>query len=170
MEQRVPEADVRRVSFLTAGVLIAAVAVTSACGQQRANSPSALGASPSAASAGGAGACLRPKAGAPGHMVTVGISDNGKSLCVKPGTALMVLLRGTPDRTWASIHASSRVLEPRGNGILTLQRGVTGAYFVAAHTGSAVISAVRPACARASMGDASCGARLTFHTTVVVGG
>jgi hypothetical protein len=62
------------------------------------------------------------------------------------------------------------VLEPRGNGILTLQRGVTAAYFVAAHTGRAVISSARPACAAASMGAASCGAKLTFRTTVVVRG
>jgi hypothetical protein len=165
---------VRRVPSLIAGVLIAVAAATSACGQQRANSPhSGLSASPKGPVipiAGGAGACRQPKAGAPGHTVTVGIGDNGKSLCVKPGTTLMVILRGSPDRTWASIHASSRVLEPRGSGVLTLQRGVTGAYFVAAHTGRAVISSARPACATASMGTASCGARLTFHTTVVVRG
>jgi hypothetical protein len=159
---------VRRISSLTAGVLIAVAAVTSACGQQRAGTHSALSASPKVPVAGGA--CRQPKPGAPGHMVTVGLSDNGKSLCVKPGTNLMVLLRGTPNRTWTSIHASSRVLEPRGNGILTLQRGVTAAYFVAAHTGRAVISSARPACAAAAMGAASCGAKLTFRTTVVVRG
>jgi hypothetical protein len=166
---------VRPVSSLTALVIIAAAVVTSACGQQRAHAHGALSASPKApvvplAGGSGPGTCRRAKAGAPGHTVTVGTSDNGKYLCVKPGTTLIVILRGTPDRTWAPIHASSRVLEPRGNGRLALQRGVTGAYFVAAHAGRAVISSARPACAPASMGSASCGAKLTFHTTVVVRG
>lgn len=163
----------RPVSSLTALVIIAVAAVTTACGQQRAPAGSGLSASPKVPMvplAGGSGGCQRAKAGAPGHMVTVGTSDNGKSLCVKPGTTLLVILRGTPDRTWAPIHASSRVLEPRGNGRLALQRGVTGAYFVAVRAGRAVISSARPACAPASMGSASCGAKLTFQTTVVIRG
>ena len=163
----------RRISSLTAAVLIAAAAVTSACGQQGANPHGALSASPKVPLvplAGGAGSCRQPKANAPGHMVTVGTGDNGKSLCVKPGTALMVILRGTPNRTWAPIHASSRVLQARANGRLALMRGVTGAYFVAVHPGKAVISSARPACAPASMGAASCGSKLTFRTTVVVRG
>jgi hypothetical protein len=162
--------DVRPASSLTALVIIAAAALTAACGSQNATG-GGLSASPKVSVlpvAGGSATCRPARPAGPDHTVTVGASDNGKSVCVKPGTAVMVILRGTPDRKWAPIHASSRALVPRGNGRLMLMMGATGAYFVAARPGTAVISSARPACAPASGGAASCGAKVAFHTTVVV--
>jgi hypothetical protein len=113
-----------------------------------------------------------------GHVVTVSASDNGKSFCIKPGTGVLVVLHGTPTRKWSPIHASSSVLVPRANGHLALQLGVTGAYFVATHPGTAVISSARPVCPpssssgpSASSGSATtmqCDTELAFHAKVTV--
>jgi hypothetical protein len=159
-------------------MIVAVAAVTAACGQQRAGSGG------SGAASGSSGACHGATSAAAGHTVTVSASDNGKAFCVKQGTGVMVVLRGTPARMWAPIHASSDVLMPHANGRLTLMLGVTGQSFVAAHTGTAVITSARPACARgirtgsasspatpgANGGSMACGTLLAFHATVIVHG
>ncbi len=110
-----------------------------------------------------------------GHTVMVSASDNGKSFCVRPGTGILVVLRGSPVRKWTPIHVSSSVLVPRSNGRLALQLGVTGSYFVAARPGTAVITSARPLCASHAAsaspspgGAMSCDSELAFHATVKV--
>jgi hypothetical protein len=172
---------VLKASSLAAVMIIAVAAVTSACGQQRAGSGGSGAASSGSAGAGGSGACHGSTSTAAGHTVTVSASDNGKAFCVKQGTSVTVVLRGTPARMWAPIHATPSVLVPHASGRLTLQLGVTGGYFVAAHAGTAVITSARPACARGiSTGGASstktpggsmtCDTELAFHATVIVRG
>lgn len=166
----------RALPSLTAVVIIAAAAA-SACGQRAASSGTMAG-SPSAAAVSRA-ACQRPAAGASaaaGRTVLVTGSDNGKSLCVRPGTGVMVVLRGSPGRRWAPVHASTGALVPRPNGRLALVVGATGAYFVAAHPGSAVISSARPGCGTATAsaspspraGGMECGMAQAFHATIVI--
>jgi hypothetical protein len=168
---------VLKASSLAAVMIIAVAAVTSACGQQRAGSGGSGAASSGSAGAGGSGACHGSTSTAAGHTVTVSASDNGKAICVKPGTGVLVMLRGTPTRKWAPIHATSGVLSPRPNGRLSLQLGVTGAYFVAAHTGTAIITSARPVCPPAKStgsspsagpGTMQCDSLLAFHATVKV--
>jgi hypothetical protein len=163
-------------SSLTALIVIA-VAVVSGCGQQPAGSggSGALGSGSPPVTVGGTGSCQgKPTAR---RTVTVSASDNGKAICVKPGTGVLVMLRGTPTRKWAPIHATSGVLSPRPNGRLSLQLGVTGAYFVAAHTGTAIITSARPVCPPAKStgsspsagpGTMQCDSLLAFHATVKV--
>jgi hypothetical protein len=163
------EADVRSVSSLTAIVIVVMAALASACGQGSTN-PGAT-----AAAVGPAPACPRSGSGAR-HTVMLTVGDNGRSLCVRPGTGVLVILRGTLGRMWAPVHASSAALMARANGQLMLQAGVTGAYFVAVQPGTVVLSSARPGCAGAagatasppSPGTARCGAERGFRVTVVV--
>jgi hypothetical protein len=172
-----------RMSSLTALLIIAVAAVASACGQQHAGGgASGSGPVPSGSPpvvSGDPGSCHGSAGAATGPTVTVSASDNGKSFCVKPGTGVLVVLRGSQARKWAPIHASSSVLTPRPNGRLTLQLGVTGEYFVATRSGTAVISSARPLCAsQASSGNSSpspsgimsCDGELAFHAIVKVRG
>jgi hypothetical protein len=128
------------------------------------------------------GGCPSGTAAASGNKITVGAGDNGKVFCVQPGTGIMVVLRGSLTRKWTPIHASSTALTPQANGGLTLTVGSTGAYFMAAHAGTSVISSARPACTVAKSGGPvsstpttpggtmHCNVMLAFHVTVVVSG
>lgn len=163
---------------LTALLIIAVAAVTSACGQQHAggSGPAGSGSPPSGSPpVVTGGSCHGAATVMSGHTVTVSASDNGKSFCVRPGTGILVVLRGSPVRKWTPIHASSTVLVPRPSSRLPLLLGVTGGYFVATHAGTAVISSARPLCAsHASSGSPSpggamsCDSELAFHATVKV--
>ncbi len=165
----------RNRSFRAAAVVVGAAAVISACGQQRPGGGQAASTASCASLPATPIPTITPlvypqgaTSDAPRHTVLLSASDNGKSFCVKPGTGVLVLLRGTLGRKWAPIHASSHAVVPRANGGLMLALGVTGAYFVAAHPGTAVISSARPACGASSAGTASCNTKLAFRTTLVV--
>src|SRR5690348_9469278 len=146
-----------------AAVTLGAVAVISGCGQQRtgaaagpplAGAPSSLPAgasspppasSPSPPPPGGAGACHG--GGVPRlRVITLTNADNGRSVCVRRGAAVLVYLRGTQASRWSVIHSSSGVLRPHANGHLLLALGVTGASFIAARPGTASITSTRPVC------------------------
>ena len=109
-------------------------------------------------------------------MITITYADNGRTLCVRRGTAVQVYLKGTPTNRWSAIHASSDVLTPHANGRLMLQVGVTGAAFLAAHPGTATIRSFREPCgpgqtpgnAAAPSGTLECGVIIAFHATVKV--
>jgi hypothetical protein len=169
-----------------AAAAFGAVAVITGCGQQHAgtggggaaaSTPSA--ASRSAAASPGSVAALAGCHGArpaPHHnQIVITNADNGRALCVRPGTAVLVYLKDLAGR-WAPIQASSAALEPRANGRLTLMRGVTGASFQAAGPGTAVISSFQDSCgptstpgnAGSGSGTLECGAILDFRVTVRV--
>ena len=169
-------------------VMALAAAVTSACGQVQAPGNGAAGqASPSTVSTPvsattASGGCQPNPGAVSGGAITVGTGDNGKVLCVKQGTGVMVILRGTLARKWTPIQVSSTALTPRANGGLTLVVGATGAYFTAARAGTSIISSARPACTGATSGGPvstsppgpggvmHCNVMQTFHVTVVVSG
>src|SRR5215475_97808 len=168
----------RSVPVLAAAAL-GALAVISGCGQQypgapagppQAGAPSSLpaGASPPPTASsplpppppgtchGGAAARLR--------VITLTNADNGRSVCVRRGTAVLVYLRGTKASRWSVIHTSSGVLQPHANGHGLLALGVTGASFVAARPGTALITSTRQGCptpppnSGAQSGVTECGA------------
>jgi len=114
-------------------------------------------------------------AGCAAQPVTLTLADNNKTLCVTTGTAIAVLLRGAPGSEWELIKSDSTVLAPHPGPGLTLPAGMTGAAFVAARPGQAVLSSIRLPC-RTSLGTPSdtgknklhCGAIVRFHATVIV--
>jgi hypothetical protein len=108
------------------------------------------------------------------RVITLTNADNGRLVCVRRGTAVLVYLRGTQASRWSVIHASSGVLQPRANGHGLLPAGVTGASFVAARPGTAAVASFRLVCPTpppntgAQSGTEECGAILGFRVSVRV--
>ena len=103
------------------------------------------GLTPSAANA-GAGArsgCPRPAGG------TLTLASNGKTYCVRVGERFDVYLRGTVASPWLEPLASSNVIVPVPNGMLSLVAGLTGESFAGARPGTVLITSVRMPCAGA---------------------
>lgn len=170
------------------GAVVIGAAVIAGCGQQHAGgvaappppSPSSSGGSssggsPGAPGSGGAVTCHGGSA-VPARSLTITAADNYKSFCVAKGVKVSVFLKGTPDRKWAPIHASSGVLRPTANGELALAMGVTGASFLAAEPGTATITSARPVCGKGvppsngTPGAMGCDAILAFRVTIRVTG
>jgi hypothetical protein len=172
----------RSVPVLVA-VALGAVVLASGCGQQHAGTPAGppLSASTSAAPMpspvpGDPGAASCGSAAPPVALITITYADNGRTLCVRHGTAVQVFLKGTPTNRWSAIHASNDVLTSHANGRLTLALGVTGASFLAAHPGTATIRSFQQPCGpnttpgngAAQSGVLECGVIIAFHVTVKV--
>ena len=175
----------RSVPALTA-VVIGAVVLASGCGQQHQGTPAGPPLAGSSASA--PSSAPAPQPGVPGAatchgasaskatLVTVTYADNGGMVCVRPGTAVQVFLKGIPPHKWSAIRASSAVLQPHANGRMMLALGVTGGSFLAVRRGTAVITSTMMACgptttpgnAAAQSGGLECGAIVAFHTTIKV--
>ena len=167
----------RSVSFLAAAVVIGVSALTAACGQQSAGSATSGSSGTPAPSTGApaATACgAATPTSPPGHVLTLRAGDTGRSFCVKPGTGVLIYLKGTPELKWAALRSSSAALVPRANGHLALALGVTGGYFVAAQPGVAAITSSRSSCHPGASGSPSagngttCGTTGTFRVTVRV--
>jgi hypothetical protein len=109
--------------------------------------------------------CVTPKLS--GNTFDIGDKDSGKTFCVAKGTGIYVFLHSGPTQAhlWQSIHPSSGVLEGRVSGMMSLARGVTGAYFGAARPGTATLTSSRTPCQAAG---SPCATRLHFKVTVVV--
>ncbi len=171
----------RSVRLLAAAVAIGASAVTAACGQQQGGTPGtpapdrSPGSSPPGAALGGCRGSFPVPAG---RTLTLGNADNGKTFCAKPGSMVLLILRGAPGRMWKPVQDSSGALAPRANGRLALARWVTGASYLAAHPGTAVLASARPVCPvpaspgtpASSPSGVRCTADLVFRVTVVVVG
>lgn len=169
-----------------AAVALGAMVLASGCGQQHQGAPAGP---PRSASAPASGApAPSPVPGDPGtaatcgsaappvSLITVTYADNGRTLCVRPGTTVQVYLQGTPTNRWSPIHASGGVLTPRAHGRLMLRLGVTGASFLADHAGTATIRAFQQPCgpnatpgnADSQSGVLECGVIIAFQVTVKV--
>jgi hypothetical protein len=108
------------------------------------------------------------------RSLTITIAGNNKSLCVRVGTTIAVFLRGTLSDKWAVIRSDSAALARRPDPRLTLQVGVTGAAFKAAHPGVATVSSVRYPC-RLAAGTVTrqppamhCDSAHAFRVTLVI--
>jgi hypothetical protein len=161
------------------GVMVLA----SGCGQQHQGTPagppqpvSATAAPLPAPLPGDPGTATCGSAAPPISLITITYADNGRTLCVRRGTAVQVYLRGTPANKWMAIHASGDALVPRAHGRLMLKPGMTGASFLAAHPGTATITSSREPCgpgqtpgnAAAQSGTLECGVIIAFHATIKV--
>lgn len=126
----------RRISTVLTACLVAVAIVgcgTASAASQPAQTPTAshgVTGHP-AASAG----CVR--------ALTITNAGNGKTYCVKVGTKLTVILRGTDADMWQEPHASGHVLVATPNGAFSLVAGLTGASYRAVRPGRAVITSVR---------------------------
>jgi hypothetical protein len=165
---------------LLAAAVIGVSALTAACGQQQTGS-AAGGSSGSPAPPSGppaAAACGSATPTAPAHRtLTLGAGDNGRSFCIRPGTGVLVYLRGTPTHKWDPLKSSSAAMVPTANGHLALVLGVTGGYFVASHPGVAAITSTRNPCGPVATptgpttsNPRKCGITQTFKVTVRVAG
>ena len=171
------------------GVALGAMVLASGCGQQHAGTPAGPPLSPSSSSPSAVPVVPSPVPGAPGtaakcgsaapriSLITITYADNGRTLCVRPGTAVQVYLKGVATARWSPIRTSNQaVLAPRANGRLMVMAGVTGASFLAVHRGTAAISSLGRPCgpdttpgnAAAPGGIMECGVIVAFHVTVKV--
>ena len=140
----------------------------------------AIAALPGCAAAPGTAPAVSPSTSSPGTtpvvspstssaaVVTVTEADGGRSITLKAGQRLEVYLRGTPQSLWTQPSADGSALQVATSGKLALQRGVTGAAFVAAQAGSASVTSTRPLCPDASPGTGACQGMQSFVLTVVV--
>jgi hypothetical protein len=164
-------------------VAIGVVALASGCGKQHQGTPPGPPLASSSASPvpvpspGDPGAASCSGGSAPkAAQVTITNVDNGRTVCVRPGAAVLVLLRGLPPHKWSAIRASGAALRPHANGHMMLQFGVTGGSFLAVHPGTSVLTSTMMACgptrtpgnAGNESGTLECGAILGFHATVKV--
>jgi hypothetical protein len=173
----------RTVPVLVA-VALGAVVLTAGCGKQHGGTPAGPPLSTSASVAprpspvpGEPGAASCGSAAPPISLVTITYADNGRTLCVRPGTAVQVYLKGVATNTWLPIHTSDKaVLAPHASGRLMVMAGVTGASFLAVRRGTATISSFGRPCgpettpgnAAAPGGTLECGVIIAFHATVKV--
>lgn len=170
-------------------VALGAVVLASGCGQQTAGTPAGPRLSGSSSSSPLAAPVPSPVPDDPGaaakcgsaappiSLITITYADNGRTLCVRPGTAVQVFLKGAATARWSPIHTSNRaVLAPHANGRLMVMVGETGGSFLAVHRGTATISSFGRPCgpdttpgnAAAPGGVMECGVIIAFHVTVKV--
>jgi hypothetical protein len=169
----------RSVPALVAAAL-GAMVLASGCGQQHQGAPAGPPQPVSATAAplpGDPGTAARCGSAAPPiSLITITYADNGRTLCVRRGTAVQVYLTGSPANRWMAVHASGDALVPHARGRLMLKPGVTRATFLAAHPGTATITSIREPCgpdqtppnAGAQSGTLECGVIIAFHATVKV--
>jgi hypothetical protein len=99
--------------------------------------------------------CNSPPPGiGPDAGATLQNADDGTTVCLSKGEVLTVYLRvplgQASTRKWSAVTETGDALDARSNGVQTLVRGVTGAIFVGATRGVAVLSSTLhcpPGCA-----------------------
>jgi hypothetical protein len=150
-------------------VVIGASALVSACGAVHAGGGGSGSPEPSGGHASAISCSATPAA--PAHSLRLGMSDNGKVLCVAKGTTVAVFLQGTETRRWAPIRTVSAALQPVANGQLMLRLGETAAFFKAVAPGVATVVSSLPSCqpaGGASPAGPGCKMGTVFHLTLVV--
>ena len=84
--------------------------------------------------------------GCQGHAPAITQADNGKTFCVRVGDTVRVLLHSDKSSPWLRPLASSSALRPTPNGVASLVKGVTGAWYTAVRPGQVLVTSVRPPC------------------------
>jgi hypothetical protein len=102
------------------------------------------------------------------RTVSLTDADNHKMFCVRRGTGIFVFLHSPTSRLWSPIQSSSSVLSRRPSGVLSLVRGETGAYYVAAGLGRATLTSAVVRCTNGPHGGSRCPMPLEFSVTVYV--
>jgi hypothetical protein len=106
------------------------------------------------------------------RTVSLTHADNHGSFCVLRGTGIFVFLHELTPVLWAPIQSSSAAVEHRPSGVMSLIRGETGGFFVAAKVGTANLTSFEPRCRSGPHPGvhtrARCTAPLRFSVTVHV--
>jgi hypothetical protein len=95
-------------------------------------------------------------------VLVLGNADNGESLCVRPGAAILVLLTGQTGPITAE-----GPLTPHSEGILSLPGLVAGDSFIAQAPGTAVINSQLSPCS-AAPGTMHCMLVIRYQVTINV--
>jgi hypothetical protein len=152
------ETSMRAAALLTAGLILGAVVGCGTVAGSGSGGHGITGRKGTTASTHLKCANLRPSS----NTVSLTNVDNGKTVCVRPGIGLLVVLRSQTAHLWTAIVSSSAVLTPRPNGALSLVRGATGGYFVASAPGHATLTSIDSRCSggpRPGVGSAHSGHR-----------
>jgi hypothetical protein len=138
-----------QMSYRSIGMAICLVAAaTAGCGTAHASQPGTLAAKQSPASrtvvAGTAApaSCQHPA----GKSLVLTMTSKGKTICVRVGTRLEVILHGTRSQPWKEPVATGHVLTGVPNGAFSLPVGITAASYAAARPGQSLIVSIRPPC------------------------
>jgi hypothetical protein len=102
------------------------------------------------------------------RTVSLTDADNHKTFCVRRGTGIFVFLHSPTSRPWSPIQSSSSVLSRRPSGVMSLVRGETGAYYVAAGLGHATLTSGVSRCPNGPHAGSRCLVPLEFSVTVYV--
>lgn len=117
-------------------------------------------------------ACRVPSGRGPGYDASIGVKQNGETICISVGERLLVLLTSPEPQgpRWAPIGASpAGILGPAPMSLM-LSRGATAANFRALKAGTAQLTSVRHVCPPAKPGVASCDSMQGWRVTVKVEG
>jgi len=109
---------------------------------------------------------LRPVPGQ--QTVSLSMADNHQTFCVRRGTGLFVFLHSPNSHLWSPILSNSAALSRRPSGVMSLIRGETGAYYVAAGLGRATLTSSDPRCPNGPHPGVRCPAPLRYSVTVYV--
>jgi hypothetical protein len=125
---------------------IVAAALTAACGQPQA----------------------QPGGGCRSGPVQVTDADNGKALCVTPGSSVVVLLRA-PEATgrWSTVESDSDALVALKASGAVGPADATSMAFTAKHAGTVHLSSSRPSCPGGT-GHVTCHSVVGYTVTVTV--
>jgi hypothetical protein len=117
-----------------------------------------------------AATCTVPTGQGPGYNASIGIRQNGKTVCVTIGEKLLVLLSAPEPNAapWSSVHPSKAGIVEIAPLTLMLSRGTTGTNFKAIRAGRIELSSQRSACSPPASGGASCDAIVLWRVTLVV--
>ena len=108
------------------------------------------------------------------RTVSLTDADNHKTFCVRRGAGIFVFLHSPTMRLWSPIQSNSSALSRRPSGVMSLMRGETGAYYVAAGLGHATLTSGLSRCPNGPHGgrvahtEARCPPPLEFSVTIYV--
>ncbi|MGA8295955.1 MAG: carboxypeptidase-like regulatory domain-containing protein [Acidimicrobiales bacterium] len=117
-----------------------------------------------------AATCTFPSGAGPGFNASIGIRQNGTTVCVTIGEKLLVLLRAPrPNATpWSAIRPARAGVVKIAPLTMMFSRGTTATNFEAIRTGTVGFSSHRPVCSPPATGTATCTSIVLWRITLVV--
>jgi hypothetical protein len=117
-----------------------------------------------------ASSCHVPSGHGPGYDASIGVKQDGETLCIKVGETLLVLLTAPSPNgpRWGHIAALPPGILGPAPMTLMLSRGATAANFRALKAGTVELTSVRRVCPPAKPGVATCDSMQAWRVTVKV--
>jgi hypothetical protein len=116
--------------------------------------------------------CFYPRGAGPGYNASIGMQENGKTVCITLGEKLLVSLSAPTAKSpkWSHIQVSPSGVLTAAALTLMLTPGLTASNFLALHQGTVEVTSQRHVCPPATDGTVSCDAMEAWQATVVVRG